>query len=370
MSFDEWVRAPVTNKIVRNRVVLTDEYAPEKAMFRDDQIKQILFELRGLAEEANYPSPGKHLFVTGYPGGGKTFIVKKALGLLKQRADFLKVPLETSYVNCSLFSTQYRIYRKMLEDFGVPVKDGWQEGKLIEQFGGIKSNKVIVIDEVDQFLRHQDERLLYALSRTKGTSVVLISNKLNIDEWVKNPAVLSSLAAGHISFKPYNANQLRAILTERAKVALTSVPTGAIALCAGIAAETNGDARFAMKLLLQAADMAEMEGARTVTEELMRSANEYLHRQELINDIKGLPYQALSAFKAIVKSYPETRWSVISGVYKRDTEQPLTDRRAIDLLRNLDKAGLISVDARRRRGTSVDLLVSVSLAQQVLDQVE
>ncbi len=360
------MQAPARNRIIKNRIVLTDEYEPEAARFRDEQIRQILFELKGLAEEADYPSPGKHLFVTGYPGGGKTFVVNKALELLKERAAFLKVPLKTSYVNCSLFSTQYHIYKKMLGDFGVAVKDGWQEGMLIERFGNVKNNKIVVLDEVDQFLRHQDERLLYVLSRTKGVSVIMISNKLNIDEWIKNPAVLSSLAAGHISFRPYNANELRAILTERAKMAFSDIPTGVIDLCAALAAKTNGDMRFAMKLLLQAADTAELDGCVELTEAHLSKANAYLHQQELINDIRELPYQALCAFKAIVNAYPETRWSVISREYKRLSDQPLTDRRAIDLLRNLDKAGLISVDTRRRRGTSVDLLVGIDIAFQSL----
>ena len=73
-------------------------------------------------------------------------------------------------------------------------------------------------------------------------------------------------------FPPYDAIQLRDILEYRVEQAFNpnALSDEVIPLCAALAAQRNGDARYALDLLATAADLCGEENRTTVTEEDVR----------------------------------------------------------------------------------------------------
>ena len=77
-----------------------------------------------------------------------------------------------------------------------------------------------------------------------------------------------------VTFPPYNADQLREILEYRSEHAFCphALDYFVIPLCAALAAQRNGDARYALDLLSTAANLCEEEGRTKVEEKNVRRA--------------------------------------------------------------------------------------------------
>ncbi|GAA5061620.1 hypothetical protein GCM10025751_48120 [Haladaptatus pallidirubidus] len=75
---------------------------------------------------------------------------------------------------------------------------------------------------------------------------------------ILNARVKDSLCDEEIHFPPYDANQLRNILKQRAEKAFRDgiLDGDTIPLCSAFSAEESGSARQALKLLYKAGDLA------------------------------------------------------------------------------------------------------------------
>ena len=110
-------------------------------------------------------------------------------------------------------------------------------------------------------------------------STIRICDTGETSSWQIEPALitdardLSSFHPVDVAFAPYDASQLRDILEYRVEQAFypSALSDEVTPLCAALAAQRNGDARYALDLLSIAADLCE-EGRTTVTEEDVRHA--------------------------------------------------------------------------------------------------
>ncbi len=103
---------------------------------------------------------------------------------------------------------------------------GWPTDQVYAEFRNAvdeeKQVVVIMLDEVDKLVRKGDD-VLYNLSRVNSdllrskVSIIGISNDLKFTEFL-DPRVKSSLGEDEIIFPPYNAEQIRDILEQRAKL--------------------------------------------------------------------------------------------------------------------------------------------------------
>jgi cell division control protein 6 len=138
--------------------------------------------------------------------------------------------------------------------------------------------------------------LIYILTRVNdeleegSVSITGVSNvysfKNNLD-----PRTKSTLCEEEVVFKPYNANQLKTILTHRVKMGFRkgAMSESNIALIAAYAAQTNGDARYGLRLLQKAGEMAQSHKRRRVKKEYVREAKAKVEEDIITELITTLP---------------------------------------------------------------------------------
>ena len=123
-----------------------------------------------------------------------------------------------------------------------------------------------------------------------GTSIIGISNKLSFKE-VLDPRSRSSLYETEMVFPPYTTEQLQQILLQRARIGFieTAVENSAINLAAAITAQENGDARYALKLLLNAGEVAEQAGKKKIDDNDVEAARRKVEIDLTTETINTLP---------------------------------------------------------------------------------
>ncbi|RLE88365.1 MAG: hypothetical protein DRN04_17220 [Thermoprotei archaeon] len=153
-------------------------------------------------------------------------------------------------------------------------------------------NVLLFLDEIDK-VRNLDDAL-YTLTRFKTgkgakVSIVGISNNLKFSEEL-DPRVRSSLGSKKLLFPPYSANDLIQILEDKVKQGLVegALSEEVVPYCAAIAAQKEGDARFAIDLLREAVFIAEGENSPKVEKSYVDQAAEKLENDFIKKAVSDL----------------------------------------------------------------------------------
>ncbi len=271
-SFEEMLSKKT---VFENISVLSPHYIPKELPFRESHIKEIMF----VVSPALRGQKPRNLIIYGKTGTGKTCTVKKVQQEFNAFAS--SKPSRIHYINCRIYNSRYRIMQKLLKFY---VKELEKSGfglpflyeKLIETLEG-GEQIVVVLDEIDMTKDLDD--LVYTLTRANdeairgGVSIIGISNKLSFKESL-DPRSKSSLYETEMIFQPYTAEQLRKILEQRVREGFVegAVDQSAINLAAAITSQESGDARYALKLIMKAGEIADQEGKSKVTDEEVESA--------------------------------------------------------------------------------------------------
>ncbi len=374
--------------IFKNKDTLTTRFTPENIPHRDSQIKQIAHILAPILRNEK-PS---NIFIYGKTGTGKTLVIRNIIETLTKTAAASGVGLKAIYVNCKMqkiTDTEYRLLACLINEFGesvpytgLPTNELYK--KLFKYLEVGDKNTIIVLDEVDSLVNKIGDGVLYNLTRinqepekTKLT-IIGISNNLTFVESL-DPRVRSSLSDEEIVFPPYNATQLKDILSVRAGEAFipNTLSPGVIAKCAALAAQEHGDARKALDLLRVSGEMVEREGTSTVTEVYVDMAQKKLDTDRFMETIKTLPKQSQAVFIAILNLSVGGKGGIQTGaVYDTYSStcrgvgmNPLTQRRVSDLISELETAGIIntSVTSRGRYGRTriINIPLSDSLVKKM-----
>ena len=345
------------SRIFRNRDVLRHDYLPDHLPHREEQISRLAVILSPVLKG----SRGSNAFIYGKTGTGKTAVSRFVLKKLVQKCDEVGRPIHACYVNCRIAGTAYRVLASLCESIGVYVPfTGLATGEVFHRFRkGVFASKrpvVVVLDEIDALVKAHGDDVLYELTRINegvvggGVVIVGISNDLRFKEYL-DPKVLSSLSEEEVVFRPYTANELYDILTERASAAFLDgvVSDAAIRLCAALAASEHGDARRALDLLRVAGEIAEREEANRVTEDHVRRAQEKIEYERVVEVLKTLPFHAklvvCSVYLLEGLEKPAATGDVYE-VYKRVCSEvgvdPLTQRRISGIINELDAVGVLN----------------------------
>lgn len=345
-------------QIFKDRDVLRHDYLPNKLPHREEQIKRLGETIATVLKGARC----SNIFIYGKTGTGKTAVTKYVLNHLAAKAKEFGAPVKFCYINCRLAGTEYRVFASLNQSINIPIPfTGLSAGEVFARFqNGLDSSKVIfiiVLDEIDVLIKIRGDILLYKLTRINETlrnskvSIIGISNDLRLKEFL-DPRVLSSLSEEEIVFKPYDANELRNILSERAKLAFCedALSEGALSLCAALAAAEHGDARRALDLLRVAGEVAEREGAKVVTEKHVREAEKKIEHNRVAEALRGLTLHSklviLSVFHLKRAKINRAITGEIYEVYNELCGElgvtPLTQRRVSTLVNELDSIGLLN----------------------------
>ncbi|MFA5381652.1 MAG: AAA family ATPase [Candidatus Micrarchaeia archaeon] len=352
------------DSIFIDRNVLSPHYIPDILPFREKQIEKIMTVLSpALKNERPH-----NLFVYGKTGTGKTACIKN---IMKKFKEMEKHDAIMTYVNCKVYNTRYRIIQKVAKTFISELdKSGFGLTHIYEKLASwIKENNIkliIVLDEVDMTKDLDD--LIYTLTRVndeleKGCiSLLGISNKFSFKDEL-DPRSKSSLYETELVFASYTTIQLQEILKQRANLGFKkdTVEESAINLTAAITATETGDARYALRLLLKAGEIAEETNKKKITdfevEEARRSVDEDMAAETIITlpehqqlvllstaelDLRGSNYEKLnedeSGFLLSGEIYEEYRRNC-----KKYKQKPRTARWFQEYLNDLEMLGLITM---------------------------
>ncbi len=343
--------------IFRDREVLRHDYLPERLPYRGEQIKRVAETVAPVLKGARC----SNVFLYGKTGTGKTAVMKYVLNRLETKAKEFGSPVRACYVNCRLAGTKYRVLAKLCEEVGVSVPfTGLSVGEVSDRFVvALDSSKIvliIVLDEIDVLIQERDDSLLYELSRINeslvNSKVILagISNDLRLKEFL-DPRALSSLSEEEIVFRPYDASELKIILSDRSKLAFCddALSDEGLGLCAALAAAEHGDARRALDLLRVAGEVAERNDAKTITGEHVREAERCIEHNRIIEALKNLTLHSklviLSLYHLTVRNKRAITgeiYDVYSDLCEEVAIAPLTQRRVSTLVNELDAIGLLN----------------------------
>lgn len=359
-------------------------YTPETLPHRDREINNLASVLvTALRGEA--PS---NVFVYGKTGTGKTAVAKFVGKELLKKGKETKKHIHFVYINCEIVDTQYRLLQNIANHFidewseRIPFT-GWPTDEVYAKLRKMMDNKggvtIIILDEIDKL---KGDEALYTLSRmnsdfTKAKiSIVGISNDLKFTEFL-DPRVKSSLGEENIIFDPYDAQQLQDILQQRADAALRSETLGesVIPLCAALAAQEHGDARRALDLLRISAEIAEREESTRITERHVKTAQNKIELDRVIEVTRTLPSQSKIILLSIILKEKNNKnaglngalttgevYDVYAALCKKARMDKLTQRRVADLISELDMLGIINarIISKGRYGRTREIQLSAS----------
>jgi len=361
--------------IFQSRDVLRPTYTPSNLPHREEQINS-LASILVPALRGETPS---NVLIYGKTGTGKT-AVAKYVGKELEEAGTEERKCSVIYINCEVVDTQYRILAHLARHFDKEIPmTGWPTDQVYSEFRDAldeeKKVVVIMLDEVDKLVRKGDD-VLYNLSRVNSdllrskVSIIGISNDLKFTEFL-DPRVKSSLGEDEIIFPPYDAEQIRDILEQRASLSFNSgaLQESVIPLCAAFAAQEYGDARKALDLLRISGELAERTRSAVVSEEHVRAAREKIEQDRVEEVIKTLPTQSkLVLYSIVLLEEQGTRNITTSAVYNMykqlcplvETDY-LTHRRITDLIAELDMLGILHtvVVSKGRYGRTKEITLSV-----------
>ena len=214
----------------------------------------------------------------------------------------------------------------------------------------------VILDEVDR-IGTRDE-LLYEIPRCRTNdrvenilpAVIGISNDIGYKESIQSKTD-SSLRLKEITFKKYDVEQLKEILSQRAEAAFkdTAYSEEIIPLAAAFARKQGGDARYAIDLLQKAGMKAKKDDSSVVGEEHVRQAHEEKERDrvyEVTNDLSDQEKVVLAAvmFHDLRGETPISRGDMYP-TYKRYSGSLLDNsnvpRRVADYLKKMSQLGLL-----------------------------
>ena len=368
---DEIFERVVASRIFRNRDILSPDYIPERLPHREEQIRRV----GSVLAQALKNSRPNNLFIYGLTGTGKTAVTLYVLRRLVEKARQLGVRVSYVYVNTRQRDTPYKVLADIASSVGLRVPfTGLSTAeiytRLVRTLSRWDGVLIIVLDEVDWLVRRRGDDLLYKLTRigydlppgSAKVSLVGITNDVRFVEML-DARVRSSLGEEEVIFPPYNAEQLRDILWERASQAFQPgvIDESVISYCAALAAREHGDARRALDLLRVAGEMAERENAPRVTVEHVKKAWIQIERDRIYEVVSTLPLHARLAILAAIRAQKASGrdYTTTGELYAHYRElaarisvEAVTQRRISDIINELDMLGILSarVISRGRYG--------------------
>ena len=386
-ELDSIFEAASRARLLRNREVLLPDYVPLELPHRSEEIRR-LAEVVAPALRGERPN---NVFIYGLTGTGKTAVTKYVLRRLQELASQKGAMVQSIYVNVRQRETPYKVLADVAEQLGLRVPfTGLSIGELfsriVKRLSRLEGVYIVVLDEIDFLVRRGDD-VLYDLTRVNEhlqrarVSVIGITNSVRLVDSL-DPRVRSSLGEQTLVFSPYNAEQLKDILSQRAAMAFNdgALEEGVIPLCAALAAREHGDARRALDLLRVAAEIAEREGAPKVTEEHVMRARAEIERDKVSDVIRTLPLHSKLVLASVLSATGWGRGEATTGdVYSTYRSvvrslglEEVTLRRVSGVLGELDMLGIISgrVVSRGRYGKTrvVELAADPETVAQALSE--
>ncbi len=364
MSFKIDIKQAMSQSIWKNKMVLTKGYPGNfrSLIHRQKEIDKLVYNLRD-ALRGIIPA---NMFIYGKMGTGKTLVTKLVTSEIEKQAPEYEKKVKVIYIQCETHHTNIAVIRELNEQLEVEkTRTGnafdmyfKKFCRLLNSFNGIL---IIVLDEINLL---DDPNIINILCRLKengfgeNVCIIGITNDITFGDNL-NARTKSVLAQQNIVFSPYDANQLRDILQERAELAFepNSLEDTVIPLCSAYAAQENGDARKAIELLKTAGEVTESSGRLTITEEDVKKAQRRIEQDKLTEVIETLPTQhKIVLLSCLVQLEESSNIASHTGeIYRTYQEisnaislEHITQRRMTDILSELALMGIINANTQNK----------------------
>lgn len=379
-----------------NRDVLRHDYIPENLPHRNEQIQR----LGSILAPSLSGSKISNAFIYGKSGTGKTAVTKYVLTHLESKSKVIGSSLKVCYINCRLAGTNYRVLADLCRSLNLEVPfTGIAVNELFKRYEHRLESEhiieIIALDEIDALIkRKENDSLLYELTRINETlefssiGMIGISNDLHFKEFL-DARIISCLSEEEVVFRPYSADELYDILSERAKDAFIPniLKDSSLNLCSALAAREHGDARRALDLLRVAGEIAERGGSKNIAEEHVKTAQHKIEHDRFTDALKFLPlHQKIILTSAFDLDKVSPEGSITGDIYQIYSElcnvisiEPLTQRRVSGLVNELDIMGLLNARVvsfgrhgrtkKIRLGVPSNIIIEVLSADDVMGQL-
>ena len=332
--------------VINDPTRLEDSFLPDPVIDREQELDQLSNGLENL----------QNLHIHGPRGTGKTHLTRKAINRLEAN---------TCYISCLENDTQYKALKQILqeltrEDVGTGHHTSELQRKIQSQVEILET--VIVLDELDFLLLNDGEDLLYFLSRLDADLglITITANTEDLSQQLEE-RTFSTLQPQRIGFEPLTGEMTYQILADRARKSLKSRSLRREALT--YIASSTQNLKLGLIWLKTAAQQAED----TITETLVKDVKEDVSKAYTQHWFQKLSKHHQLLYQAIQELDEEQETIQTGEVYNRYNnlcqaynEDPLTDRRISDYLKQIEQTGLIRSTYRYggRKGKTREIKLS------------
>jgi len=350
------------------------DYVPSRMPHREEHIEKIVDFFRLVVDR-----PGKlteRILITGSSGTGKTASAKMAGASLEKIARRRGLELVYVHVNCRTVSGKFGLVQNIIRQAApsLPLR-GYGAVELLHALWDYLNEHdrflILTLDEIDYYVRTTGEDIVYELTRLTD-AVKDVPQRINFmfiarDHSFMNvmsPETLSRFRPQErIEFPPYLENQLKDILKDRVEEAFKpgTVSEEIMNFIAGNTAKYgNGDARYAILLLLTSGLIADREMSREVLPEHVREAQEKTDPKISDEDVISLPSDEKFVLLALARHLKTERATInvpleeVESTYHLVCEeynvQPAGRVLLHALVKDLKAAGVITLNEKFELG--------------------
>ena len=279
------------------------DYVPSRLPHREKHVRNLTDFFMLAIDKPGVLS--ERILITGPTGTGKTVSAKMAGASLEKIAKRHGLDLVYAHVNCRTISGKFGLVQSIIRQAApeLPLR-GYGAVELLHALWDYlnEHNKylVLTLDEIDYYVRTTGEDIVYELTRLTD-AVKYVPQRINFMFIARDHSFMNVMSPETLSkfrpqermeFPPYLENQLKDILKDRVEEAFRggTVSDEIIDFTAGNTAKYgNGDARYAILLLLTAGLIANRETSLEVLPEHIREAQEKTDPKISDEDVTILP---------------------------------------------------------------------------------
>ena len=383
------------SKIFKNRDLLdpSEKVSRDKIVGRETQIEELTYQMKQLVEG----SSAKNFMVTGDTGVGKSMITKLVLeDFEKKVSQNMDKDIEVIYTenNENERSVLLEISEKLELDFrgrsSLETYYNLMEEKIVAE--GL--NVILVVDEINMLFQesknkdHGNSLLKQLLDTRKNIKehekgylqIIGITNDGSVLEKL-DPKVKSRSFSKEINFPSYNSMELKNILEKRVDDAFVGDPLeeGVLKRIAAEVAQKEGDARTALEILDEAAEIVDKDNeVEKITQEHVLEADYNLEQGRIEDKVNSLSkHQKILFLAALILHKKKPITGELFNKYDDLCDgmdiNELTQRRVVSLIKKLDNLGLVTTSRKKSvRGNTREIKISFDeeMSENLMRKIE
>ncbi len=310
--------------VFKSEQFLSIDYVPENLPHRQNELRTLAQNFKTLID-----SPGQtsvKFIVEGPVGTGKTAVVKRFSEQMFQAADRRNIRLHTIHVNCRVNKTEYLVFLRALREFKPEFpRRGHSPEELLQMLVEVLDEEdrylLLILDELDYFIRQRGADILYDLTRLtddrlnarQRVSIISIGRRIPLDEDILDSSTLSTLQRNLLRFNRYDRIALYDILRDRVDMAFRKdvVMEDTVQVVADIAS-APGDARYAIELLWRAGKQADRDMSSKVIPDYARRAKADTHPELRKEVLASLPAHQRILLLSAARQLRENRGAYVT----------------------------------------------------------